>query len=233
MKQIATMIGTLALLCSAAAAGAEEKQKTADDTIVWGKAVGLQLGISPPMKAKWKQEAMYEGGNLHVEVYLRNTGKQPIRLLPSIHQCVAVGPNAALYATRLHLLPAQGGRPLTVTYQGHNHLRLLDKRHSSARPTSERFEEHRVRTSDIELTAEQADYLMTELAPGKTSRATNVTFSLKPDSKLSWRLTGQHAVPAETYHLVAVLVLDQKRSPWQGTLTSGPLDIKISGKKGD
>lgn len=224
------------LLFGVTSACSEEARSRKDvDGIVWGEVVnGLQLGISPPVKLSETHEfvgfdgPMFDGGTLHVTVHLRNAGKSPVRFLPSVWDCLAMGDAGAIPVSRLALTPAEGGKTLTVTYQGWNHLWLLDKR----RPESESWQETLCRSvpgaEDIQLDAEEGKDRQVELAAGDAVWPEWVKVSLGEESKTPWQLTEKSsAVPAGKYRVTAVLIVDQQVSEWKGTLTSGTLDVEM------
>ena len=146
----------------------EEEDPSNADRIVWGGVVnGLQLGISPPAGTNGVAAAVFDGSTLHVQVHLRNAGKSPVRLLASTYGCLAFGPAGAIPVSKLILTPKKGGAPLSITYQGMNHLRLLDKR----RPKSEGWQETLSKSSggdkDIQLDAKEVESWATCSLPAR------------------------------------------------------------------
>jgi hypothetical protein len=183
--------------------------------IIWGDVVnGLQLGISPPAGTNGVAAAVFDGKTLHINVQVRNTGKTPVRFLASTFGCATVGPHAAIPVTKLILTPSNGGEPLSITYQGVNHV--SDKR---------------------QLDAKDVEYYTTELAPGQALKYSYpVEFTPGEDRATSWQRTGEsNLVPEGKYQLKAVFVVDRPGSKWKGELTSGSLevDIRPSDKKGE
>jgi hypothetical protein len=177
---------------------------------------------------------VFDGSTLHVQVHLRNAGKSPVRLLASTYGCLAFGPAGAIPVSKLILTPTTGGAPLAITYQGMNHLRLLDKR----RPKSEGWQETLSKGSggdeDLQLDAKKVESWTTLLAPGQTLRACQVEYAPGDASDSVWQLTGKsNLVPQGKYQLTAVFTVNQKVSQWKGELTSGSLEVEIrpSGKK--
>jgi hypothetical protein len=224
-------ISALGLLSAGLVAYSEEKREPSrPDGIVWGKVVdGLQFGISPPVGDDGALKPAFDGDTLRVRVHLRNVGKSPVRLLATVHDCVAMGSNgaAAIHASKLVLTPKAGGDPRTVTYQGWNHLHLLDTR----RDKSESWQKTLARRgwkTDIRLTAEDAEYMSTVLDPCGPPRIEHVVCSPIRRGDSPWRLEpGEDPVTAGTYGVTAVLKVDHERSKWKGELVSGSLDIEI------
>ena len=205
------------------------------DGIVWGEVVnGLQLGISPPVILSETHEfagfksPVFDGGNLHVTVHLRNIGECSVRFLPSAWDCLAMGDAGAIPVSKLALAPAEGGKTLTVTYQGWNHLRLLDKR----RPESESWQNTLCRSfpgaEDMQLDAEKGKDRQIELAAGDAAWPEWVKVSLGNESQTPWRLTEKPSTkPVGKYRVTAILIVDQQVSEWKGTLSSGALDVEM------
>jgi hypothetical protein len=199
------------------------------DRIVWGRVVkGLQLGISPLPGTNGVAAAVFDGSTLQVQVHLRNAGKSPVRFLASTYGCLAFGPDGAIPVSKLILTPKTGGAPLAITYQGVNHLRLLDKR----RPKSEGWQETLFKASgggeDLQWDAKEVESWTTLLAPGQTLRAYLVDYTPGEDSDSVWQQTGKsNLVPEGKYQLQAVFTVNQKVSPWKGELTSGALEVEI------
>ena len=197
------------------------------NSIVWGEVVkDLQLGISPPSKTDGK--ALFEGGRLNVCVHLRNTGKSEVRLLASTYTCLALGSDGALLVSKIILTPAKGGEPITITYQGPNHLALLDKRRDKSEGWQATVAKGDPSGKDLQLDAEKVESLATVLSPGETLAPCSVTYTPGDHSNSAWLQTGNsNGVPAGKYKLKAVFVVDQKVSKWKGELTSGSLDVEI------
>ena len=120
MRSSLISMSAFVLLFGVTSAYSEEaKDGNAVDRIVWGEVVnGLQLGISPPLKLSETHEfagfdgPMFDGGTLHVTVHLRNAGESPVRLLPSVWDCLAMGDDGAIPVSRLTLTPEEGGKSL-------------------------------------------------------------------------------------------------------------------------
>lgn len=228
MRPAPLLIGPLVLLSATTGAYGEGKPEPA--AIVWGEAVnGLQLGISAAAESKEDGEEAAGGRALRFDVHLRNVSKAPVSLLASVHGCVAMGSGAAVLVSNLVLQPEIGGRAATVSYRGWNHVLLLDKR----RPKGEGWQETLCKSKpgkpDFDLTAEDAEYLSTKLAPGATAHVHRVVVVLGKDSRSVWRVDGADA-GAELkgkYQVTAVLMVDQKRSEWKGEVKSGPLSVTI------
>jgi hypothetical protein len=236
MKSSFVTIGVCVLLFGVTSAYSEEaKSGNTVDRIVWGEVVnGLQLGISPPVKLGETHEfagfdgPVSDGDAVHVTVHLRNVGKSHVRFLPSVWDCLAMGDGGAIPVSELILTPEGVGKTLTVTYQGWNHLRLLDKR----RPESESWQETLCRSApgpeDIQLDANEGKDRQVELAAGDAVWPEWVKVSLGKESKTPWRLTERsNTVPVGKYRVTAVLTVDQQVSEWKGTLTSGSLDVEM------
>ncbi len=225
-----TVIALCLLSAGMAACAGEKRENARADGIAWGKVVdGLQLGISPPVGDDGAPKAAFDGDTLRVRVHLRNVGKSPVRLLASVHTCVAMGSGgaAAIHASKLVLKPKAGGDPRTVTYQGWNHLHLLDTR----RDESESWQKtlaRRGRRTDIRLSAEDAEYMSTVLDPCGPPRIEHVACSPTRRGDSPWRLEpGEDPVTAGTHGVTAILKVDQERSTWKGELVSGSLDVEI------
>lgn len=175
--------------------------------IVWGEVVnGLQLGISPPAGIDGVAVALFDGATLHVNVQVRNTGKSPVRFLASTFGCAAMGSGAAIPVTKLILTPTGGGEPLSITYQGLNHVGDKDQ-----------------------LDAEDIKYYSTVLAPGQSlTFPYPVNFTPGEERATSWQRTGEsNLVPEGKYKLTAVFIVDRKGSKWKGELASGALEVEI------
>ena len=98
--------------------------------IAWGEVVnGLQLGIAPPVGTNGVIQPLFDGESVQADVFCRNAGDTAVRVLASVHTCLlGQGGNNALLASGIMLAPEGGGKPVKVTYQGWNHLSLLDTR---------------------------------------------------------------------------------------------------------
>jgi hypothetical protein len=172
---------------------------------VWGDAVkGLQMGVSPQAGTKGVPVALFDGTTLRLDVHLRNAGKTPVRIIPNTFGCAAVGPGGAIPVTKLLLTPSKGGDPLSITYQGHNHV-------SEKRP----------------LDADDVEYFTTVLAPGE-AMSFPVTYTPGEGRETSWqRAGGSNLVPEGKYQVKAIILVDRKESEWKGELTSGSLEVEI------
>ncbi len=231
MTRTAIGMGVWVLLSACTASHYDEPRvPSRADGIAWGHAVdGLQLGISSPAGDDEAPGTAFDGDTLRVDVHLRNVGKSPVRLLASVHTCVAMGPHgaAAIHASKLVLNPKTGGDPRTITYQGWNHLHLLDTRRPEAEPWQETLARCG-RDTDIRLTADEVESMSTRLDPGGPARITRVAFFPSQEGKSPWRLEpGQDPVPAGSCRVTAVLSVDHAQSTWKGELVSGPLDVEI------
>jgi len=221
MKSRIIFMGVCVSLLEVASAYCEEAKNGNDrDGIVWGEVVnGLQLGISPPVKLSETREfagadgPVLDGSSLYVTVHLRNVGKSPVRFLPSVWDCLAMGDAGAIPVSELTLTLKEGGKSLTITYQGWNHLKLLDKR----RPESESWQQTLCRSDpgaeDIQLDAEEGKDRQIELAAGDSVWPEWVKAGLDTESRTPWRLTEKSStVPVGKYRVTAVLVVDQRVS---------------------
>ena len=200
--------------------------------IVWGEAInGLQLGISPPVKRSETHEIdgpIVDGGTLHVTVHLRNVGNSDVRFLPSVWSCLAMGDGGALPVSKLTLTPEGGGKSVTVTYHGWNHLRLLDKRRSESEPWQETLYKSSAGSENIQLDAEQGKLRQIKLAAGDAVWPERVVVSPGDESRTFWRLNQKPGtIVSGKYRVTAVLIVDQQASEWKGTLTSGPLAVEM------
>lgn len=186
------------------AADAGDRSNT--DSIAWGAAVnGLQLGISPTAGTKGVPMALFDGGTLRVNVQVRNAGKSPVSFIPSSFGCAAMGPGGAIPVTKLILTPSEGGEPLSITYQGLNHV-----------------------SDQKQLDADDVEYFATVLAPGELGIPYPAEYTPGKDRATSWQRTGgSNLVPAGKYRVKAVFVSDRKESQWKGELTSGSLEVEI------
>lgn len=235
MRLIFTAI--YALFCTAAIACSEEAiERNEADGITWGAVTdGLQLGISPPIKLSKTHEiegfdnVISENGTLNLTVHLRNTSSKDMKLLPSTWDCLALGDDGAVLASKIILTPEKIGQPVVVTYQSTNHLeKMLDK----ARPESD-LSQDTLRKSGRELVnfqvdAEEAKRRQIELAAGEAAWPEAVNVGLRNGNNAPWRLQEQSdRLPPGKYRITAVLVVDQQASDWKGTLTSGSLNIEI------
>ena len=160
-----------------------------------------------------------------MQVSLRNTGKSPIRLLASVHTCL-LGPGGsnALLASKLVLKPKAGGDPFIMTYEGWNHLSLLDKRRAKSEQPQQTLNGSFGKT-DVQLNPDDAKRMTTVLAPGEI-RTSHVGFTLG-ENQSSWQLKGSTFMPRGRYEMTAVLKVDQELSDWKGELTSEPVEINL------
>jgi len=178
-----------------------------DASIIWGDAVnGLQMGISPRSDAKGAPMALFDGKILQFNVQLRNAGKAPVRIIPNAFGCAAVGCGGAIPVTKFTLMPSKGGEPVSVTYQGLNHV-------SDRKP----------------LNAGDVRYFATVIEPGKAMHFPYpVEFIPGESRETSWRRAGEsNLIPEGKYQLKAGLVVDRKESEWKGEVTSGSLEVEI------
>ena len=178
-----------------------------DESIIWGDAVnGLQMGVSPRAGEKGAPMALFDGKTLQFNVQLRNAGKTPVRIVPNTFGCAAVGCGGAIPVTKFILTPSKGGEPLSITYQGLNHV--SDQRH---------------------LDAGDVEYFATVIEPGQALHSPYpVEFTPGEGRKTSWQRTGgSNLVPDGKYQVKAVLGVDRKESEWKGELASGSLEVEI------
>ncbi len=226
------LMSVLVVFAFAAATDAEDKQDNANEPpIVWGEVVnGLQLGIAPPVGTNGVMHAMFDGENLCARVFCRNTGKTPIRLLASVHTCLlGKGGNNALLASGIILTPKNGGTPLAVTYQGWNHLALLDKRRENVEPPQQTLNKSLGGKTDIELTKEDADRMTTVLEPGETGRVVQVHFAPNKKPRSWWWLENDSvSLISGTYHVTGFFAVDHQFSDWKGTIKSESLEVEIA-----
>ena len=199
---------SLAFLSSLIAVCSEDKtDPTPADRIVWGKVFdGLQLGIFPDAGTDGLATKLFDGKSLQLNVQVRNAGKSAVRFLPSTFGCAALGPDGAIPVTKLILTPSGGGEPISITYQGHNHL-------SDTKPLDE----------------DDLDYFTTELASGDALRFPyHLEFTPGEDRSSTWQRVGKsNIVPEGKYQLKAVFAVDQTFSQWKGELTSGSLEVNF------
>lgn len=210
-----------------------ETNLTDDGVIVWGKVVnGLQLGISPPTGTNGVSEAIFDGSTLRAFVFCRNVSDSPIQLLASVHTCLlGDGGNNALLASKLILTPKNGGGSHFVTYQGWNHLSLLDKRRRKGEQPQQTLNDSFGGKTDIQLSAEDAKRMTTVLPPGKTGPVTWIDFTpWKKPRSWWWFKEDADTLTPDAYQLTAVLTVDHELSEWKGSITSGSLEVDIQPK---
>lgn len=224
------------LFCCVAVAHAEDATTgKAVEGIVWGKVVhGLQLGISPAAKlGKTHEIAGFEppvddNGTIHVTIHLRNVSSKTVRLLPSVWDCLAMGDGGAILASKLTLTPADGGQPLTATYQGVNHLRILDRRRPDAESSQQTLRKDGPEATDLQLVLEEAQEYQIELEAGDSQWPEWIKLSLTPQTQTPWQLAKPpSSAPVGKYRVTAALIVDHPASQWKGTLTSGALEIEL------
>jgi hypothetical protein len=206
------VIGLIVVLSTFMAVYGEDKEvPPAADRIVWGNEVnGLQLGISPNVGANGLPATLFDGGTLTVNVHVRNTGKTPVRFLPSTFSCAAHGSYGGILVTKLLLTPSKEGEPLSITYQGTNHVR-----------------------EDRKLSADDLEYFATELKPGQTVNE-QVRFTSGENRASSWQRTGaSNLVPEGKYLLEAIFLVNRKESQWKGELKSGSASVEFHQKGKD
>lgn len=202
----------------------------APEKIHWGTPVnGLQLGIAPPVTENGDPEPIFDGNALRVRVFCRNAGDVPVRLLASVHLCLlGEGGRNALLASELVLTPKDGGQSISITYQGWNHLSLLDKRRPKGQQPQETLNASFGGTADIQLSEEDAKRMTTVLAPGETGPATNIHFEpWKKPRSWWWFKRDTDTVTAGTYRVTATFKVDQELSEWNGEVTSQALEVEI------
>jgi hypothetical protein len=178
-----------------------------DASIIWGDAAnGLQMGISPRADAKGAPMALFDGKTLQFDVQLRSAGKTPVRIIPNTFGCAAMGPHAAIPVTKFILTPSKGGEPISVTYQGLNHV-------SDRKP----------------LDADDVKYYASVIESGQARHFSYpVNFAPGEGRETSWRRAGEsNVVPEGKYQLKAVLGVDRKESEWKGEVASGSLEVDI------
>jgi hypothetical protein len=224
-----------AFLCVGLVAHAAPDSTSSEaSTVVWGQVTnGLQLGIAPPIGAKGTREAIFDGNTLRVRVFCRNAADTPVRLLASVHTCLlGEGGRNALLASELTLMPKGGGKALSVTYQGWNHLTLLDKRRPKGQQPQETLDKSFGGKTDIQLSEEDAKRMTTVLAPGETGTVAEINFAPweKPRSWW-WFKNDTDTVTAGAYQVTAVLRVDHKLSDWKGEIRSGCIEVHIRPKE--
>jgi len=210
--------------------GRAARTSIAAETIRWGTPVnGLQLGIAPPVSKNGDTEVLFDGNALRVRVFCRNAGDAPVRLLASVHTCLlGEGGNNALLASELTLAPKDGGKTISVTYQGWNHLSLLDKRRSKGKGPQETLNDSLGGKADIQLSEEDAKRMTTVLAPGETGRETDIHFEpWKKPWSWWWLKCHTDTVTAGTYRVTATFKVDQELSEWKGEVASPALEVEI------
>ena len=152
-----------------------------------------------------------------------------MRLVASVHTCLlGKGGNNALLASELTLTPKDGGQAISVTYQGWNHLSLLDKRQSKDTRPQETLNDSLGGKTDIQLSEEDAKRMTTVLAPGETGRVTDIYFEpWKKPRSWWWLKRDTDTVTAGTYRVTATFKVDQELSAWKGEVTSPALEVEI------
>ncbi|MEI8122649.1 MAG: hypothetical protein WCI20_11390 [bacterium] len=235
-KEMDLLLGRLSGLRSAweEQAAAEQSGGPANgadlETIRWGTPVnGLQLGIAPPVSKNGVPEAIFDGHALRVRVFCRNAGAVPVRLLASVHTCLlGEGGNNALLASELTLTPKDGGKTISVAYQGWNHLSLLDKRRPKDKQPQATLNDSLGGKTDIQLSEEDAKRMTTVLAPGETGPVTGIYFEpWKKPRSWWWFKRDTDTVTAGTYRVTATFKVDQELSEWKGEVTSPALEVEI------
>lgn len=235
MKKAMIAMSMLALLRVGLVAHAAPGSASSEaNTIVWGQVTnGLQLGIAPPRGTKGTPEAMFDGTTLRVRVFCRNSADTPVRLLASVHTCLlGDGGKNALLASELTLVPKGGGKALSVTYQGWNHLTLLDKRRPKGQQPQETLDKSFGGKADTQLSEEDAKRMTTVLAPGETGPVADINFAPweKPRSWW-WFKNDTDTVTAGAYQVTAILRVDHKLSDWKGEIRSGSIEVSIRPKE--
>jgi len=235
MRGLTIVMSALVMLGLVAGARGEEKQAPpASDRVVWGQPVkGLQLGIELPAAEK-KAEASDNASGWTVHIHLRNVGETPARLLPTVHRCVAMGPGgaAAMLVSQFNMTPVDDRKVMMLTYEGANHLRLLDVRRDKSQSWQKAVANDTSDPTDIQLSDEDVAYMSLALKPGEHARVRAVTCSPSDDNPpCPWRVNGEpDIVPAGKYQLAAVLKIDHKQSAWKGTLKSGSVIVEMPDK---
>lgn len=204
-----------------------------DSFIAWGDALdGLQLGIAPPIGTNGVAEPLFDGESLRAVVYCRNVGSTPVRLLASVHTCLlGQGGGNALLASGLTLSPKEGGASVNVTYQGWNHLALLDTRRKKGDQPQETLNGSFGGKTDIRLSEADANRMTTVLEPGATGQVVRVDFTPEKKPRSWWWPEDESARLAPgSYQVAAFLNVDQEQSPWKGVVKSGALEVRIPAK---
>ena len=231
MTRIVRRILAFAILIGVTSGYADDSQNlTQADPIVWGEVVnGLQLGISPPVGTNGIPDTVFDGDSLRARVFCRNVGDSPVRLLASVHTCLlGKGGNNALLVSEVELTPKDGGQAISVTYQGWNHLSLLDKRRSDKEQPQETLNKSFGGKTDIQLKPEDAKRMTTVLAPGESGPMAQVSFTPGKKPRSWWYLKDDSAtVPVGVYHITAVLKVDHELSEWKGVVKSGALEVEF------
>lgn len=234
MKQAVISMSAAEFLCvGLAAQAAPELPSSSANTIAWGPVTnGLQLGIAPSLGNNGAPEPIFDGNVLRVRVLCRNAGDTPVRLLASVHTCLlGSGGKNALLASGLTLTPKDEGKALSVTYQGWNHLTLLDKRRPKGQQPQKTLNDSFGGKTDIQLSEEDAKRMTTVLAPGETGRVANIYFAPSERPRSWWGLKSEaDIVKPGTYQVSALLTVDLEQSEWKGTVKSGSLQVEIHPK---
>jgi hypothetical protein len=137
-----------------------------------------------------------------------------------------------LLASGLILTPKNGGTSLSVTYQGWNHLALMDTRRKKGEQPQHSLNKSFGGKTEIHLSEEDAHRMMTVLAPGATGRVVRVNFTPNKKPRSWWWLKNESDTLASgTYHVAAFFTVDQELSDWKGTLKSGALEVEIAPKE--
>ncbi len=229
MIKASRLMSVVVVFAIVAATYAEDKQgSTNESPVVWGDVVnGLQLGIAPPVGTNGIAEAIFDGVNLRARVFCRNTSEVPVRLLASVHTCLLGGDNP-LFASGVALTPKNGGNSITVTYQGWNHLALLDTRRKKGEQPQNTLNESFGGKTDIKLSEGDAKRMTTVLAPGATGEVVYVAFAPNKKPRSWWWLKNEaDTLASGAYSVTAFFTVDQEQSEWKGTLKSGGLEVEI------
>ena len=231
MQTIRVLIGIICGIHSLCVAFADDAKPPRDvRPIAWGDIVnGLQLGIAPPVGTNGVIQPLFDGESVQADVFCRNAGDTAVRVLASVHTCLlGKGGNNALLASGIMLAPEDGGKPITVTYQGWNHLSLLDTRRKKGERPQKTLNSSFGGKTDIKLSEEDARRMTTVLEPGQTGSVVRVRFT--PDKKPRswwWLADESDTLPPGTYRVTAFFTADLEASEWKGTVESGSLELEV------
>ena len=194
---------------------------------LWGEPVqGLQLGI---VAEGGEQD---EAGPLCLRTVLRAVGDQPVEVIAPIYTCL-LGEGEPMMLSHLELTPqGEGGGPaIPLVYRGWNHLSLRDTRREKGQQPQETLNRN-LGPVEIQLNAKDVALYQKTIKPGEDGWMETVTFGLgagKPKS--FWVLEKGQSCKPGPYDLRAVFQTKCPQSPWQGTLTSAPLLVEVTGQE--
>jgi hypothetical protein len=197
------------------------------ETVRWGESArGLQLGISPMAGTNGVTLPVVDGQTIRLETRLRNSGETPVRILAPIYRCL-LGGGDPLFVSQIVFTPKNGGPSVVATYQGWNHLSLLDVRRKPGEQPQRTLNES-FGSTDVQLSAEDARRMSKVIVPGKEwRRQVEMYLVQRPDRSSFWQLEKGKTLPAGAYAVRATLTASNPQSEWKGEIASGELTVEI------